>query len=95
MAQGNFTGAVHALKEVAKYKPGDKNVQALLAEARRRKTAQSTLLLFAFLGAVLFIGVGTITRLSNDLLFILLALAGALVGYLVGNVVLNRRSVKN
>ena len=37
MEQGNFTGAYHALKEVARHQPNFREVQAQLAEATFRK----------------------------------------------------------
>src|SRR5262245_216961 len=85
MQQGNFTGAVHALKEVVKHNPGFRDADTLLAEAKRRKAEQSQLLWFVFGGAVLFVLIGTVTHISNDFLFLALAVAGALVGFFVGN----------
>jgi hypothetical protein len=92
MAQGNYTGAVHALKEIVKYAPDYRDAAELLAEAQRRKSAHTMLLLFAFGGAALFIGIGTVTQVGNDLVFIGLAVTGALLGYLVGTWVAARRS---
>lgn len=86
MAEGNFTGAAHAFKEVARHKPDYKNVRELLAEAQQRKASQRVLLFCGLGGAMLFIAIGTVYRLGNDLLFIGLALLGALVGYALGNV---------
>jgi hypothetical protein len=94
MAEGNFTGAVHALQEVAKYKPNDQQVQALLAEARQRKASQRLLLLCALGGAALFIAIGTIYQVGNDLLFIGLAIIGSIVGYGVGNVIQSLRRTR-
>ena len=85
MAQGNFTGAVYALQEVAKFAPDYKNVAELLATARSRKATQRRLVIGGFVGAALFIGIGTIIQVSNDLIFILLALIGLVVGYGVAN----------
>ncbi len=84
MAQGNYTGAVHALKEIVKYAPDYRDAQALLVEARQRKAAQSALLWWGLAGGALFIGVGTVLQVRHDLIFLLLALVGALVGYGVG-----------
>ena len=77
--------AVHALKEVVKHNPGFRDADALLAEAKRRKSEQSQLLWFVFGGAALFVLIGTITHISNDFLFLAVVIAGALVGFLVGN----------
>jgi hypothetical protein len=85
MAQGNFTGAEYALAEVVKHAPDFRDAQALLAEARARKAAQRRLLIAGILGAILFVGFGTLLELSNDLLLIGLALVGVVVGYGVGN----------
>jgi hypothetical protein len=85
MTQGNFTGAVHALQEIAKHAPHFRDVQTLLAEAQWRKAQQRRLLIAGLLGAIVFVGIGSTLRLSNDLLLILLAVVGAVVGYGVGN----------
>jgi len=83
--QGNYTGAVHALAEVVKHKPDFRDAAALLADVKRRKSAQTQLLWFAFGGAALGIGVGTLLQVRNDLVLLALAAVGVLVGYLVGN----------
>jgi hypothetical protein len=85
MAQGNFSGAVHALQEIVKYAPEYKDASQLLAEARRRRTTQSRLLWYAFAGAAVFIGIGTWLRMSNDFTLLFLAIVGALIGYGIGN----------
>jgi len=85
MTQGNFTGAVHTLQEIRKHAPNYRDVTALLAEAKRQKSAQSLLLVAAFLGAALFVGVGTFLKLPNDFLLLLLAVVGAVIGFGVGN----------
>lgn len=95
MAEGNFTGAVHAFQEVAKHKPKYKDVQTLLVQAQQRKASQRMLLLCALGGAALFIAVGTFYQLSNDLLFIGLAIFGSIVGYGVGNVMQSLRRPRN
>jgi hypothetical protein len=87
MEQGNFTGAVHALKEIVKHNPNFRDASAVLAEAKRRKAEQSQLLWSAFLGAGLLVLFGTMTGVSNDLLFLALIAVGAVVGFLVGNAV--------
>src|SRR3954469_8268653 len=87
MQQGNFTGAVHALKEVVKHNPGFRDAGAMLAEAKRRKAEQSQLLWFVIGGAALFVFIGTMARLCNDLLFLALIAAGALLGFFVGNLI--------
>jgi hypothetical protein len=87
MQQGNYTGAVHALKEIVKHKPEFRDAGAVLAEAKRRKSEQNQLLWFAFGGAALFVFIGTVLQVGNDFLFLGLIAAGALVGFLVGNFV--------
>jgi len=87
MAQGNFTGATYALKEIVKHVPNYRDAAVLLVEAKRHKATQTTLLLAAFVGAALFIGVGTFLQIGNDLLFLLLAVVGAVVGFGIGNFV--------
>jgi len=95
IAQGNFTGAVYALKEIVKYVPTYRDAASLLAEAKRQKSTQTTLLIAAFVGAALFIGIGTFLQISNDLLFLLLALTGALIGFGVGNFIRSFQSRAN
>jgi hypothetical protein len=85
MAQGNFTGATHALQEVLKHAPDYRDAATLLIEAKRQKSTQSVLLVTAFVGAALFIAIGTILKVSNDFLLLLLAVVGAIAGFGVGN----------
>src|SRR5215218_105300 len=82
MKEGNFTGAVHALKEVVKYNPNFRDAGALLVAAKRRKSEQNLLLVFVFGGAGLFVFIGTLLQLGNDFVFIGLIAAGAIVGFL-------------
>jgi hypothetical protein len=91
MQQGNFTGAVHALKEIVKHNPNFRDAGAVLVEAKRRKSEQSQLLWFAFGGAALFVFLGTLLQLGNDFLFLGLIAVGALLGFLVGNLVRSLR----
>jgi hypothetical protein len=46
-------------------------------------------LMAAFLGAAFFVGIGTVLGVPNDLVFLALALVGALVGYFAGNLLLS------
>ena len=85
MAAGNFTGAIHALKEILKHAPAYPGAQALMAQAKRRKREQGLLLWGSFAGAIVAIFFGTLRQLPNDLWLLALALAGAGVGFLVGN----------
>lgn len=85
MQQGNYTGAIHALQEIAKYRPDYRETAQLLAEARRRKSEHTFLLLAAFGGAAIFIGIGTVIQVGHDLLFLGLALVGGLLGYWAAN----------
>ena len=85
MAQGNYTGAVHALAEVVKHAPSFRDAPALLEEAKRKKAEQRRMIFLALGGAALFVGLGTILQLPNDWLFLLFAVVGALLGFGVGN----------
>lgn len=87
MAAGNFTGAYHALKEVVKHAPERADAVALLAEAKRRKSEQTRLLLISLLGAIVFVGIGSAANLSGDLWLLALGFVGMLVGYGTGNFV--------
>ncbi len=94
MQQGNYTGAIRALKEIAKYQPDYRDTRQLLAEAKRRKSDHTSLLLFGFGGATLFVGIGTLLQVSNDLILIALALIGLLVGYFAGNFIRSLRRTR-
>lgn len=85
MGQGNYTGAVHVLKEIVKYKPDYRDAAQLLIEAKERKSEQTFLLLMAVLGASVAVAIGGIIGVPNDLIFLILVVLGALVGYGIGN----------
>ena len=95
MQQGNFTGAVHALQEIVKHKPDFRDAKAVLAEAKARKAEQNRLLWFALTGAALFVLWGTVLQVPNDLVFLGMAVVGAVVGFLVGNLVQSLRRSTN
>ena len=57
------------------------------AEAKRRKSEHTSLLIYAFGGAALFVGIGTLIQAGNDLILLALALVGLLLGYFVGNLI--------
>jgi hypothetical protein len=95
MQQGNFTGAVHALKEIVKYNPGFRDADELLAEAKRKKAEQSQMIWFVFGGGALFIFIGTVIQVGNDFLFLGLIAVGALLGFFVGNLVQSLRRPKD
>lgn len=95
MKQGNCTGAVHAFGEIVKYAPDYRDAADLLAEARRRKAEQRFLIISAFAGAIVMIGVGTLLQLRNDLLLLVFALAGTVLGYMFGNFVNSRQRGRN
>jgi uncharacterized membrane protein len=85
MAQGNYTGALHALKEIADHAPDYKDVPVLLAQAHQRKREQTMLVVTSLIGLAVFVGVGSLVGVLNDLLLLLLAMLGAVVGFFVGN----------
>ena len=85
MAEGNFTGAVHALKEVVKHSPSFRDAAVLLQVAQQRKSEQRTLLFFGIAGAIVFTALGTWLQPANDLWYIGLILLGAIMGYGFGN----------
>lgn len=91
MTQGNYAGAYHALKEILKHVPEHADAAALLRYVEYKKKEQRQLLLIGLLGGVLFVGLGTFFQLSNDLIFILLAIVGIVVGFLLGNLWLVQR----
>ena len=85
MAQGNYSGAAHALEEIVKYAPGYRDAAQLLGDVKRRKREQSLLVIISFAGASLFIAAGTVWGAPNDLWFLGLAVVGALLGFLAGS----------
>ena len=92
IAQGNYTGAKHALEEIVKYKPDFRDAQQLLQEVSRKKSDQTFLVVMAILGAAVGVAVGSIGQLGNDLVLLALAGIGALVGYGVGNYIRSFRA---
>lgn len=92
MAQGNFTGAAHALEEIVKHAPDYRDAARLLGDVKRRKREQALLVLISFAGASLFIAAGTLWEVPNDLWFLGLAVTGALLGFLIGSALFSRRS---
>ena len=92
MAEGNYTGAKHALEEIVKYKPDYRDAQQLLAQVSRQKSDQTFLVVMAFVGAAVGVAVGSIGQLGNDLLLLVLAGIGALLGYGVGNYIRSFRA---
>lgn len=83
MEQGNYTGAFHALKEVVKHKPDYQDAAELLQQAKQQKSEQRFLLVIALIGSIVAVWIGSRLQLSNDLLFIVLAVIGALAGYII------------
>lgn len=91
MAQGNYTGAVHALKEIVRYAPNYKDTAHLLKEAKQHKREQSILILVSLTSATLFVAVGSLMEFGNDIWFLAFAVVGAVVGFLVANTVIHFR----
>jgi hypothetical protein len=85
MAQGNYTGAKHALEEIVKYKPDFRDAQELLEQVKTRKSDQTFLVVMAFLGAAIFLAFGTFSGIRNDFSLLILVGVGALLGYGAGN----------
>lgn len=92
MAQGNYTGAKHALEEIVKHKPDFRDAQQLLAEVSRKKSDQTFLVVMAIVGGAVGVAVGSLGQLGNDLVLLLLAAIGALLGYGAGNFIRSFRA---
>ena len=90
MEDGNYTGAVYALKEIVRHKPDYRDAAQLLEKARRHKKAQSFRLIISLAGAALFVGIGSTAGVPNDLWLFVLAFAGLLVGYVFANLIRSR-----
>ena len=87
MAQGNFTGAVHALKEIVKHNSTYPDAKELLAEAKKRQAEQRFLLLCGLAGAALGVAGASVASFSNDLWMLAVAGVGLVVGYIIGNLI--------
>jgi predicted Zn-dependent protease len=92
MAQGNYTGARHALAEIVKYKPDYRDAQQLLEEVSRKKSDQTFLVVMAIIGGLIGVAAGSLGQLGNDLVLLLLAGVGALLGYGAGNFIRSFRA---
>jgi hypothetical protein len=92
---GNYTGAVHALKEIQKYAPTYPGAAELMARALAGKREQRKLVLSGFGGAVIAIFVGTWWGVPNDLWFLGMAIAGAVIGYLIATAAASSRKQRN
>jgi hypothetical protein len=92
MAEGNYTGAKHALEEIVKHKPDYRDAKQLLEEVSRKKSDQTFLIIMSFFGAAVGVAVGSLGQLGNDLVLLLLAGIGALLGYGVGNYIRSFRA---
>lgn len=92
MAEGNYTGAQHALAEIVKHKPDYRDAKKLLVEVKERKSEQTFLLLMSALGAAAFVAVGSVIGVPNDLVYLALMIVGALAGYGCGNLVRSFRT---
>lgn len=91
MENGNYVGAIHAFGEIVKYAPDFRDTMELLEESRRRKAEQRFLIVGAIMGGVAMVAVGSALNLRNDLLLLIFALVGTLVGYVLAVVVNSRR----
>jgi len=91
LAQGNYTGAQHVLQEIVKHSPDYRDTVQLLVETKRKKAEQRNLLFGGLAGAAVGIAVGTLLQVPNDLYFLALAVIGAVVGFMIGNVLIGRR----
>lgn len=87
---GNYAGARHALKEILKYRPDYPGAQELMAQVVAGGRQQRLLLWFSLGGASLGVILGTLLQLPNDLWFLLMGAAGALVGWFIGNMIAGR-----
>jgi hypothetical protein len=85
IAEGNYTGAKHALQEIVKYKPDYRDARQLLEKVSAQKSDQTFLVIMAFVGAAIAVAIGSVGQLGNDLVLLVLAAIGALLGYGAGN----------
>jgi hypothetical protein len=93
IAQGNYTGATHALQEIVKYNPDYRDAKPLLAKVSAQKSDQTFLVIMAFVGAAIAVGIGSVGQWGNDLVLLALAAIGALFGYGFGNFMRSMRNV--
>ncbi len=95
LGQGNYTGAVHAFKEIIKYAPEFRDTNELLAIAQQRKSEQRFLVVSSIIGGAVMVAIGSMLQLRNDLYLLAFALVGTLMGYFVGAYLNYRRLSKN
>lgn len=96
IAQGNYTGAVHALEEIVIHAPTFRDAADLLQVAKQKKAEQRRMLFSALGGASLFIAIGTVLQLPNDWWFLLFAVVGAFVGFGIANFIeLRKHQIRN
>lgn len=85
IAQGNYTGAKHALEEIVKYKPNYRDARQLLAQVSHKKSDQTFLVVMAILGGCIGVALGSYFKAPNDLVLLVLAGVGGILGYGAGN----------
>ena len=95
LSQGNYTGAVHAFKEIVAHAPEFRDSVELLAFAQQRKVEQRFLVVNAIVGGAVLVAVGSMLQLRNDLFLLALALVGTVLGYIVGAYLNHRRHGKH
>ena len=90
MRNGNFSGALYALKELHRHNPDYRDVAVLLAEVKYRKARQRTLILAGLAGGTLFASIAHLLGVTADLWLIAAAAAGLVCAYAVATVCLRR-----
>lgn len=82
MAQGNYAGALYALREVAKHRPDYRDVPALLVQLQGQKREQRRMILVGLVSGVLFATLARTAGVTHDLLIIGIGILGLVGGYL-------------
>ncbi len=85
MKTGNYTGALYALKEVARHRPNYRDVSSLLVHLQKRKRDQRRLILVGLCSGILLATLTLAAGVTNDLLVVgagVLGLVGGYVGYM-------------
>ncbi|NOX63524.1 MAG: hypothetical protein GXP42_16495 [Chloroflexi bacterium] len=88
MAAGKYGGAIHYAKEIIKYDSNYRDIQAILAEAKRAKREQNFLLAVSLIGAVMAVAVTRRLGWTSDWQSLLAAGFGAVVFFFLTNIIL-------
>ena len=83
MQEGRYTGAYHYYQQIEQALPGFRDVRERMAEAKRAKQEQRSLLIGSLLGGSLLIAVARLLGNNNELIFLGAGVLGLLLGFIL------------